>query len=238
MSRGNAPDRGGGAAPVSSPRPGKSGGPPENREPRRSLAEQFCHRIKNDLQTLANLMSLAADYSASPQELARSMQGRCHALSVPYTLAARARGAPRLDRLAGELLRRVLAPAALRPELDLRLPPLVLGLRLASSLSLWLHEILDNAARHALAKTRGARLSVSSRQDREQMVLRVCDNGPGLPPGFDPAGDAGMGLTLARALAEHDLGGGMELAHREPGLEVRLLIPRPELESLNREVRP
>ncbi len=235
MTRGDAPGREGGAAPIPSPWPGEAAGPPGDKQPRPSLAAQFCHRIKNDLQTLANLMSLAADYASDPQELARAMQGRCHALSVPYTLAGQEQAPLRLDRLAGELARRVLAPAGLRAELELRLPPLALGLRLASALSLWLHEIIDNAARHALVASSSPRLMLSSRQDQEQLVLRVSDNGPGLPPGFDPGRDAGMGLILARALASHDLGGSMELAGLNPGLEVSLTVPRLEMDSLNRE---
>ena len=180
-------------------------------------------------------MSLAADYAASPEDLARAMQGRCYALSVPYTLAGRDGTVPTLDALAREVVRRVLAPAGLRPELELALEPLPLGLRLASALSLWLHEVVSNATSHALGSLPRPRLVLASRRDEQQMVLTVVDNGPGLPPGFDPARDASMGLTVARAVASHDLGGSMELKALDPGLEVRLFIPHSELEALNRE---
>jgi len=92
--------------------------------------------------------------------------------------------------------------------------------------------LLDNALMY------GRRAGVSARQDADGITVRVVDDGPGLAPHeleavFDPfvrletsrsrqTGGAGLGLTIARALAEKD-GARLTLHNRaEGGLEARV----------------
>jgi two-component sensor histidine kinase len=82
-------------------------------------------------------------------------------------------------------------------------------------LALILNELVGNAAKHAFGKDgRGARrngLSVSLRGENEELVLRVKDNGPGLPADFDLARHSQVGLDVVRTLAERDLDGRLTL---------------------------
>jgi two-component sensor histidine kinase len=201
---------------------------------KQELAGGICHRVKNDLQTLANLLALAAPHAASPMEMAEALEGRVGAMSVSYTLVAETGAPPTLDRLAGEIARRSQWRLSAPLSLENNLPALELSLRLCSPLSIWLHEVVVNALVHGLANSRQPRLILSGGLNGDVFQVSVMDNGPGLPPGFDATGNARFGLKVAQAVARSDLRGQMELKNRQEGLEARLELPAHEFESLKR----
>ncbi len=222
--------------PAPTPEPSAAGGEPYRSA--REVVRTVCHRAKNDLQTVTNLLALACPHLDSARDLARAVEGRVGALSVSYTLVAARGEPPRLDLLAQEVVRRVLWSLEREVRLEMDLPPVNLSLRLCSPLSLWLHEVVDNACRHGLARVVSPALRLRAELDEEGLALEVADNGPGLPPGLDPYHQGGLGLRVARAVAASDLRGGMSFREREPGLAVRLMVPREQFTVLNRQTWP
>ena len=104
----------------------------------------------------------------------------------------------------------------------------------------WLKRALRNLISNAVRYGGSARVSVL--EDAGQVILRVEDDGPGIPEErigsiAEPfvrgessrsrtTGGAGLGLTLARAVAE-ERGGSLGLANRpEGGLRAELRLPR------------
>lgn len=104
----------------------------------------------------------------------------------------------------------------------------------------WIKRALRNLVSNALRYGETAHVSVLSETD--EAIVRIDDTGPGIPEGqmsamLEPftrgegsrnraTGGAGLGLTLARAIAEHH-GGRMVLANRESGglrAEIRLPV--------------
>nr|QQZ49958.1 sensor histidine kinase [Phenylobacterium glaciei] len=55
--------------------------------------------------------------------------------------------------------------------------------------------------------------------------IDVVDDGPGLPPGFNPATDGGLGFRLIRALSRQ-VGATLDFGSEGQGLRVRVTVPR------------
>lgn len=89
-----------------------------------------------------------------------------------------------------------------------------------------LANLVQNGLRH------GSHVTVELVERSEELVVDVRDDGPGVGPGLDPfargasgAGSSGLGLWVARAVAEAH-GGSLELVADGPGAWFRLALPR------------
>ena len=134
----------------------------------------------------------------------------------------------------GDILNRAAAAARRRgalQEIDVCVP---FGLPLAyadqSLLEQAVGNVLGNALRHAGAR---ARIALSAEQDGQDIVMRVCDDGPGIPPELaerifekfvsgggartaDGGDGAGLGLAIARGVMQAH-GGNAMLDAADPG---------------------
>ncbi len=65
--------------------------------------------------------------------------------------------------------------------------------------SLIMQPLVENAIRHGISQRAGGGTIVASAQRiGESLVIRVCDDGVGLPPGWSLERDAGLGLSATR----------------------------------------
>jgi two-component system sensor histidine kinase KdpD len=140
-----------------------------------------------------------------------------------------------LVRSAIQDLGRALSRHELKIDVPNDLPPVKLDAILTEQI---LINLLGNAVVHTPP---GTRVEFSARADGDQLVLRVADNGPGLPPGdpgrwFDrfqrgpaaAAGGTGIGLSLVKGFAEAQ-GGGVSAGNGAGGgavFTVRLPLTR------------
>ena len=97
----------------------------------------------------------------------------------------------------------------------------------ATDLVLAVTELLHNAAEHAFPEGEPGTIELIAERDGDDLVVRVRDNGQGLPEGFDPAEGNGLGLQIVRTLVTSELGGGLTMGPLEggTGTEVVLTIP-------------
>lgn len=212
-----------------SPRGGVSLIPPQCRV----MAQGICHRVKNDLQTISNLLTLAGPYAASPAALVQAVEERIGALSLPYTLFSENAADVTLDCLGREVAQKVSVRFTHPVTIKNQLPQAALSLRLCSILSLWLHEMLNNACLHGLAQTTAPMITLKGEKGTNNFIIVVQDNGKGLPANFVPIASHRLGLRLAFGLAEMDLNGKLELIPTSPGLMARLTVPAREFDRLN-----
>jgi two-component sensor histidine kinase len=94
-------------------------------------------------------------------------------------------------------------------------------------------EVVTNAVKHAYPPGQCGTIVVRGRiGETGAVIIEIVDDGPGLPDGFDVAGDRGLGFRLIGALAKQ-LGALVEFDSQRAGLSFRLTLPS-EVESLRR----
>jgi LytS/YehU family sensor histidine kinase len=95
--------------------------------------------------------------------------------------------------------------------------------------SLVLQPLVENAIRHGISKrASGGEVVVSARAEEARLILRVEDDGAGLPAGWTLEQSAGLGLSVTRERVEALYGddGALTVRRRkEGGTVVELKLP-------------
>lgn len=181
------------------------------------------HRIKNNLQAVSDLISLellqAGDRKLIPVETLRASIERIQTIALVHDFLSKDTDVRTVDihGVLSALVPMVLSSTGIDPnkvQLTLAVPPIVLSSKRATALALIVNELVSNAVKHAFRKRGTGMLQVSLHQDSEELVLRVSDDGPGLPPGFDLDRQARVGLDVVQVLAQRDLEGSFKLYNR------------------------
>jgi two-component sensor histidine kinase len=98
----------------------------------------------------------------------------------------------------------------------------------ATPLVMAVTELLQNAAGHAFEDGQQGSIELSAERDGDDLVVRVRDDGRGLPADFDPAASTGLGLQIVRTLVTSELHGSLVMgppAGGGTGTEVVLTLP-------------
>jgi two-component sensor histidine kinase len=70
------------------------------------------------------------------------------------------------------------------------------------SIGLAVNEFVSNAMKHAFPPGHDGVIDISFQRDGADHVLRMADNGVGVPVGFDIKGNKGLGLRVMNSLAQ------------------------------------
>ena len=172
-----------------------------------ALLREVHHRVKNNLQSVQSLLSLASRRVRDPdtREVMQDLGARVRSMATVHELLYDAddQSVVRLDQVAEALLGHLerSLPALGAASLELDLQPVEWEAVSTLEIGLILTELVSNSARHALA-LRGGNLSVTLRPTEGGMVLVVADDGPGIvEDSTDGQGRRPMGLYLVRTLA-------------------------------------
>ncbi len=176
------------------------------------------HEAANRLHTVVSLIELgraqeAVDFATAELELAQALTDEVvTAVGEPVLVALLLGKAAQAHERGVELV----VTADSRSLADLGgLPP-------ARDLVTVLGNLIDNAV-DAVTAVPGARIAVTLRPERDELLLRVADNGPGLPEGVDvfrrgwsgKGEGRGLGLALVAQVAQRY--GGAVVAAPGPG---------------------
>ena len=205
----------------------------------RDLAAHVAHEFKTPIAAAAGAAELAGEPDVTPPDRARLLAVVSDALRRLERLTARLLELARADMLAVAPVAMPVLPAleaaARHSGLRVRVRPTAVRVAVTGDvLDGILAGLLDNVRAHA-----GPEASVhmsATAAEGGQVVLRVADDGPGIPAAdadrvFDPffttaraAGGTGMGLPIVRALAT-GVGGTVRLAPSERGAVFEVLLP-------------
>lgn len=188
------------------------------------------HRVKNNLQTVAALLRLQARRISLPEAkgaLSDAMK-RVGAIAVVHEILSQAFDtAVKFDDVADRLLRMVVDVAATGEPVQLKREGTFgyVPADVATSLSLVLTELCQNAIEHGLGQQRGVVL-VRPQQTDGRLVVEVTNDGEPLPPDFEIGSSNSLGLSIVTTLVD-DLGGEFSLrsGDKAVGTVARVSIP-------------
>ncbi len=203
------------------------------------LLAESNHRIANNLTVISGLVRLQAaevartDKLYSPDDvrtLLTEVGARIETVSRLHRLLAEAaRGrAPDLGSYLGDVARTVvssLTSSGRDDQLHADVEACSLPANQALSVGFIVGELVTNAVKYAHPGGAIGAIRLRCHKGPEgETLVDVSDDGVGLPEGFDPMDQGGLGLRLVRSLA-NQLGGELSFHQDGLGLSVRLRVP-------------
>jgi two-component sensor histidine kinase len=194
------------------------------------LMRELEHRVKNSLHIISSLLSLDSQRSVDQEtkQVLVDAQMRVQSIALIYDFLSHSSSLDRLDSAtyAEDLVRLLYETyAGARGDIRVRrvLDSFELSIKNCVPMGLIINELLNNAFKYAFPSGRVGEITVELRKTESATILRVLDDGVGLPPSFDWRTSKSLGLQLVNMLAAQ-LGGTMALSG-EAGVSVTIEIP-------------
>jgi two-component sensor histidine kinase len=174
-----------------------------------ALLREIHHRVKNNLQVISSLLSLQSKHVQDEGALRALQEGRSRvgAMSLihQHLYLEQHPTAIHLPTYVGQLSEKLFSAYSLDPsrvELALEVEDLLLDVDTAIPLGLILNELVTNALKYAFNGAEAGRLEIGLRREEGALKLRVSDNGPGFPAGFDWRRSESFGFRLLQAFSK------------------------------------
>lgn len=174
---------------------------------RAALFQELQHRVKNSLAMVSSLLSLDEQrlVDEASKEVMRQAQRRLQTMAVIYEQLYRSGALDTVDlgKHAADLVDLLLdanSEDSQRIHVELRLESLTLDLKRAIPLGLIVNELLTNSFKHAFPGKRVGRILVELKRFDDHAILRIEDDGVGMPRLIHPRAADSLGLKLVEIL--------------------------------------
>ncbi|MBU0676004.1 MAG: sensor histidine kinase [Proteobacteria bacterium] len=191
---------------------------------RELLLQEIHHRVKNNLQIISSLLRLQSHHLGDPkiEAILNDSRSRIGAMSLihktlykPTNLASVS-----FHDYINELALQLFDFYAVDPNritLATDLESISLNIETATPCGLIINELVTNALKYAFPENRKGLISVVLKRNDQGSgyLLRISDNGVGLPAGLDIRHIESLGLSLAVNLAEKQLQGQVDISRNQ-----------------------
>jgi two-component sensor histidine kinase len=185
----------------------------ESVEEKETLLKEIHHRVKNNLQLISSLLGLQSESIDDAKVLSAFEEGqnRVQAMALIHQKLYQNDVASEIDfqdylqGLAGHFTDMNATDKKVIFEIDCE--DIKLDIDTAIPLGLIINELFTNAYKHAFKNIEFPKLSVSIKRDGEgEYMLKMTDNGEGLPADLDWSKTKTLGLRLIRNLVKQLIG--------------------------------
>ncbi|MDP2359123.1 MAG: sensor histidine kinase [Beijerinckiaceae bacterium] len=187
------------------------------------LAREVHHRVKNSLQIVAGLLSMRAAHAANTEVKTALLDGvgQINAIANVHEVmqVSVQLGLIDFEAVIKELCVN-LEKSANRKVTYSGCGKLMMEPSQVSSLAIVANELITNAIRHSRET-----VTVTVERVSADVLLTVRDDGPGLPPNFDPRETGRFGLVTTTRLCNH-LGGNLSWDSSPSGTLFRARVPQ------------
>ena len=191
--------------------------------------KEIHHRVKNNLQTVSALLRLQSR-RVSDQKARNALDEAVRRISsialVHETLSASGKENVDFDAVVDSLVGHAAelafrAPGSVENIAVKRLGSIgTLDPKVATPLALIVTELVANAIEHGLT-IRGSKVDVIFTRTGSSCVVKIEDDGVGLPADFDLANSSNLGLQIVRTLTENELQGSLEISSKISSRDTR-----------------
>jgi len=177
-------------------------------EEKEVLLKEIHHRVKNNLQIISSLLNLQTGQVRDQHllEILRESQNRIRSMALIHERLYRSEDFSRVDfgqyvnGLATYLVRSY-AGDSRSFNLHVDVQDVSLGVDIAIPCGLIINELVSNCLKHAFLPGTQGEVAVTLRREGERYLLRVEDNGVGLPGDIDLKKVESLGLQLVETLS-------------------------------------
>ena len=203
-----------------------------------AMIQEIHHRVKNNLQTIASLLRMQARRSKEP-EVGRALGesvNRILSVAVVHEFLSQHESAvinvrEICQRIVSQTVAGVCDPSK-QISFKLQGGSAYLPTQQATVCALVINELVQNALEHGYDGRSRGEITVTVKDDGQQVTILVEDDGEGLREGFDVATDGSLGLRIVRTLVEADLKGQFVLRNAgtgHPGVQAVIAFPKSTL---------
>jgi two-component system response regulator len=186
------------------------------------LLKEIHHRVKNNLQVVASMLSLQSRYleDQKSREMFDDSRRRIEAMSLIHEKLYRSKDLAQIDfrQYVSDLVRNVTALNGGGPAgavVRMEIGEVRLDVNKGIPCGLIINELVSNSIRHAFPNGRKGEIAVKMQRNRGgKVLLVVSDNGIGFPGDLDFRATKSLGMQLVVSLVGQ-LDGEIELDRRE-----------------------
>ncbi|NOX45693.1 MAG: hypothetical protein GXO89_01790, partial [Chlorobi bacterium] len=179
----------------------------KQKEEREILLKEIHHRVKNNLQIISSLLNLQTKNIEDKSMLSAMEDGqnRVKAMALIHQRLYQNDDISQIDfkEYTAQLLNQIagLYPGLSKVERKVSIGNVNLDIDTAIPIGLILSELITNGYKYAFENDKGL-IEISLEQKGHDYILKVRDNGPGLPKDFDLSKTPSIGLRLVRRLSQ------------------------------------
>lgn len=197
-----------------------------------TLLQEMHHRVRNNLQTVAALLSLQLR-QVEGSEAERHLQdaiGRVQAIASVHDLLSdetRLSGATidAIAQLVADELKVTMIPPSTCVSFAIEPTDIVVPTKQATVLALLFNELISNSIEHGFAGKAKGTIAIRTWKVGNLVSIEVENDGNALPAKFDPNARAGIGLRIIQRLVESDLKGEFVMEAGEASTIARMVFP-------------
>lgn len=180
-----------------------------NLKEKETLLREIHHRVKNNLQIVASLLSLQSRTISDPGILGAlsDTQNRVKAMALVHERLYRSTSISRID-LADHVkylalnLFRFYSVSSQKIQWKIEAPHIEVNINTAIPLGLVVNELITNAIKYGFPLDRRGVLFIILQKNGQDLTLMIKDNGVGIPENFDWQNAESMGMRLINNLVE------------------------------------
>lgn len=181
------------------------------------LIKEVHHRVKNNLMIISSLLNLQSNYLKDDEskEIFKESQNRAKSMALIHERLYRSTDLKNIEfkeyitTLANDLYRTYVKDPS-RVSLQMIIEDVNIDINAAIPLGLILNELITNSMKHAFPDGREGTISISFGKNINGFILKVSDDGVGVPDDLDYTKTDSLGLQLVTSLTRQ-INGKIEL---------------------------